>query len=1047
MSIYATAVKKPITTMLCFLAVIVFGLYSLSKLSIDLLPDFESNQLMVMTSYPGANASDVETNVTRLVEDGLNTVDDLKDISSRSMDNFSVVTLEYAWGTDLDVAVNDIRDKLDIFKSQLPDGTNTPTIFRFSTNMIPVIILSVESSESLPALYKILDDRVANAINRIDGVGSVSISGAPERQVQVNLDPKKLEAYNLSIEQIGQILASENMNLPGGTLDIGSDTYSLRVQGEFIESDEIKDIVVLANKDRVVKISDIAEVKDTSRDKLEESYTNGQQGASIVILKQSGANTVDIADKVKAALPEIQKNLPPDVKLSVLMDTSDSIKNSIAGLTDTVFYAFLFVVLVVLFFLGRWRATFIIIITIPVSLVASFIYLLISDNTLNVITLSSLSIAIGMVVDDAIVVLENITTHIERGSPPKQASIYGTNEVGVAVIATTLTVAAVFFPLTLVTGMAGLMFKPLGWMVTIIIVFSTIAALTLTPMLCSQLLKQDPGRSKTFMLFYRPIELFLDGLDNFYERTLKWVLRHRAITVSGAVAILIGTLVLGSTLETEFFPPSDNSQMSGVIKLETGTRVELTRETAKKLSDTWLQKYPEIEALNYTLGTADDDNIFAVIMQSNGDNIINYNIRFKNIKERSRSIFELADSMRMDLAALPEIKTSELNPGGRKGSGMGVPTVDVEIFGYDFDRTSAFAEQLKSKIIEKVPGAKDVLISREDFKPEYQVIFDRKKLAIQGIQHATAAQYVRNRINGLTASKFREDGDEYDIVVRYGKEHRQSMDAIQNIVLYNNQGQGVKLKEVAEVKEVMSPPSIERKNRERMVKLSISVPSAPLSEVVAGVNKELKTMDVPADFGIKVGGSYEDQQESFADLGILLLMVILLVYIVMASQFESFSAPFIIMLSLPFAVTGVILSLLLTSTPMGITAAIGAIMLVGIVVKNGIVLVDFINLNRERGDETFTAVVSGGKSRLRPVLMTTATTVLGMIPMAVLPTEGSEMWQPMAIVIIGGLAFSTMLTLLVIPVVYTFFSQRDERKQAKKAAAEIALLESLKSNN
>ncbi|MGL5921213.1 MAG: efflux RND transporter permease subunit, partial [Bacteroidales bacterium] len=542
MSIYATAVKKPITTMLCFLAVIVFGLYSLSKLSIDLLPDFESNQLMVMTSYPGANASDVETNVTRLVEDGLNTVDDLKDISSRSMDNFSVVTLEYEWGTDLDVAVNDIRDKLDIFKSQLPDGTNTPTIFRFSTNMIPVIILSVESNESLPALYKILDDRVANALNRIDGVGSVSISGAPERQVQVNLDPKKLEAYNLTIEQIGQILASENMNLPGGTLDIGSDTYSLRVQGEFIESDEIKDIVVLANKDRVVKISDIAEVKDTSRDKLEESYTNGQQGASIVILKQSGANTVDIADKVKAALPEIQKNLPPDVKLSVLMDTSDSIKNSIAGLTDTVFYAFLFVVLVVLFFLGRWRATFIIIITIPVSLVASFVYLLISDNTLNVITLSSLSIAIGMVVDDAIVVLENITTHIERGSPPKQASIYGTNEVGVAVIATTLTVAAVFFPLTLVTGMAGLMFKPLGWMVTIIIVFSTIAALTLTPMLCSQLLKQDPGRSKAFMLFYRPIEIFLDGLDNFYERILKWVLRHRAITVSGAVAILIGTL-------------------------------------------------------------------------------------------------------------------------------------------------------------------------------------------------------------------------------------------------------------------------------------------------------------------------------------------------------------------------------------------------------------------------------------------------------------------------------------------------------------------------
>lgn len=1045
MSIYATAVKKPITTLLCFVAVIVFGLYSLSKLSIDLLPDFESNQLMIMTPYPGANASDVETNVTRLMEDGLNTVDDLKELSSKSMENFSVITLEYEWGTDLDVAVNDVRDKLDMYRSQLPDGAGQPTIFRFSTNMIPVVILSVESKESLPALYKILDDRVANALNRINGVGSVSISGAPQRIVEVNLDPKKLEAYNLSIEQIGQIISSENMNLPGGRLDIGSDTYSLRVQGEFIESDEIKDIIVLANQDRAVKLSDIAEVKDTSRDKIEESYTNGIQGASIVILKQSGANTVEIADKVKAALPEIQKNLPPDVKISILMDTSDSIKNSIAGLTSTVFYAFLFVVLVVIFFLGRWRATFIIVLTIPVSLVASFVYLLASDNTLNVITLSSLSIAIGMVVDDAIVVLENITSHIERGSPPKQAAIYGTNEVGVAVIATTLTVAAVFFPLTLVTGMAGLMFKPLGWMVTIIICFSTIAALTLTPMLCSQLLKQDPGRSKMFMILYGPIEKILDWLDNFYERTLRLVLRRRLITITGAVLLFIISLVMGKSLATEFFPPSDNAQMSGVLKLETGTRVEITKETAKRIAELWKEKYPEIEALNYTLGTADDDNIFAVVMQDNGDHIINLNARFSSMGKRDRSIFQLTDSMRADLAQFPELKTIELNPGGRKGGGMGIPTVDVEIYGYDFDRTNAFAQDLKRRVEQNVEGAADVLISREDFKPEYQVVFDRKKLAIQGIPHSTAAQYVRNRINGLTASKFREDGDEYDIVVRYGKKHRESIEDIENIIVYNSQGKGVKVKEIADVKEVMSPPSIERKNRERFVTLSISAPSTPLSEVVAGVNSELKQMDIPADFGIKVGGSFEDQQESFADLGVLLLMVILLVYIVMASQFESFSAPFIIMLSLPFALTGVILSLFITNTPLGITAAIGAIMLVGIVVKNGIVLVDFINLNRERGDETFKAVISGGKSRLRPVLMTTATTLLGMIPMAVMPTEGSEMWRPMAIVIIGGLAFSTMLTLLVVPVVYTFFSQRDEKKKARKAAAEIALLESLKS--
>ncbi|MGL5014877.1 MAG: efflux RND transporter permease subunit [Bacteroidales bacterium] len=1044
MSIYATAVRKPITTILIFLGVIIFGLFSLTRLSIDLYPDFDSNQMMVICSYPGANALDVENNVTRIMEDGLNTVDKLKKMSSTSKENFSIVTLEYEWGTDLDLAVNDIRDKLDIFKSQLPEGASTPTIFRLSSSMIPVVILTVEAQESLPALYKTLEDRVANAINRIDGVGSVSISGAPQRQVQVNLDPQKMEAYKLSIERIGQIIGAENLNMPAGSIDIGSDAFSLRVQGEFTNSDELRDLIVLSDANRVVRLGDIAEINDTLQDKIEESYTNAVQGASIVVMKQSGANSVKIAKEIHKALPQIQKTLPPDVKINVLMDTSDNIVNSIKGLSSTVGYAFFFVVLVVLFFLGRWRATFIIILTIPVSLIVSFAYLMIAGETINVITLSSLSIAIGMVVDDAIVVLENITTHIERGSPPKQAAIYATNEVGVAVLATTLTVIAVFFPLTMVGGMAGIMFKPLGWMVTVIIAFSTLAALTLTPMLCSRLLKIDPERSRMFMILYGPIEKMLDALDNTYAKTLEWVLTHRLITIFGSIAIFVGSLVIiaSGQIGTEFFPQSDNGRIAATIKLDAGTHVDISKETAAKITELWRTKYPEVEVVNYTVGTADEDNMFAVVMQSNGENIINYNIRLAPLMQRDRDLFTICDSMRADLLQFPEIHKSEVTAGGGSMGGMGA-TVDLEIYGYDFDITNQFAEDFAQRVKDNVPGAKDILLSREDFKPEYQIEFDRRKLALHGINYSTAAQYVRNRINGLYASKFREEGDEYDIVVRYGKEHRKSIDDIENIIIYDAQNNGVRLAELGKVYERQAPPSIERQDRERIIKVSATASGVPLSVVADGMKAELARMDVPAEIGLKLAGSYEDQQESFGDMGLLLALVVILVYIVMASQFESLSGPFIIMFSLPFALTGIILALWITGTPLGITAAIGGIMLVGIVVKNGIVLVDFINLNRERGDDIFKAVVSGGKSRLRPVLMTTATTILGMIPMAVMPTEGSEIWQPMGIAIIGGLTFSTLLTLLVVPTVYTFFAARDERKKALARKREMQFLNSL----
>ncbi len=626
MSLYEGAVKKPIMTSLCFLAVVIFGLFSLSKLPIDLYPDIDTNTIMVMTAYPGASASDIENNVTRPLENTLNAVSNLKHITSRSSENMSLITLEFEFGNDIDVLTNDVRDKLDMVSSQLPDDVENPIIFKFSTDMIPIVLLSVQANESQAALYKILDDRVVNPLARIPGVGTVSISGAPQREIQVYCDPNKLEAYNLSVETISSIIGAENKNIPGGNFDIGNETYSLRVEGEFQDSRQLEDVVVGTYNGASIYLRDVARVVDTVEERAQETYNNGVKGAMIVVQKQSGANSVEISKKVDEALPRLQKNLPSDVKLGVIVDTSDNILNTIDSLAETVLYALLFVVIVVFLFLGRWRATLIICITIPLSLIASFIYLAITGNTINIISLSSLSIAIGMVVDDAIVVLENVTTHIERGSDPKQAAVHGTNEVAISVIASTLTMIAVFFPLTMVSGMSGVMFKQLGWMMCAIMFISTVSALSLTPMLCAQLLKLQKKQSKAFTMFYRPIEKSLDGLDNWYARMLNWSVRHRSVIVIGCIVFFVASLFCAKGIGTEFFPAQDNARIAVKLELPIGTRKELAQEISEKLTNYWLEHYKGImKVCNYTVGQADSDNTFAS-MQDNGSHIISFNI-------------------------------------------------------------------------------------------------------------------------------------------------------------------------------------------------------------------------------------------------------------------------------------------------------------------------------------------------------------------------------------------------------------------------------------
>lgn len=1042
MKIYESAVKKPVTTALIFVALVVLGLFSFSRLSVDLYPEIELRAVTVMTTYSGASTMDIEQNVTKRLETSLSTVTDLKRINSTSKDNISLITIEFEYGTNMDEAVNDVRSILDMQRNFLPEECDNPVVFKFSSDMMPIMFISANSDVSSKGLYKILEEKVANPINRIDGVASTSISGAPQREIQISTDPNKMQAYGITVEQVANLIAMENRNIPGGTIDVGTDTYSLRVDGEFRESDEIKNLIVGSFQGKSIYVRDIAVVKDTLKERSTEVYTNGERGATLVVQKQSGSNVVDIAGKILKELPVIQNSLPPDVKLEVILDTSEFIKDSIGSLTETVLLAGLFVMIVVLFFLGRWRATFIIILTIPVSLIAAFIYLMITGNTLNIISLSSLSIAIGMVVDDAIVVLENITTHIERGSKPKDAAIYATNEVAVAVIASTLTIISVFFPLTMVSGLAGIMFKQLGWIVTIIITVSTVAALTLTPMLSSMMLKQDPKRSKWFMVFYSPIERGLDALDNWYERLLKLAVNYRYLVIGISAAIFISSLMLLSKVGTDFFPESDNSQIAITVELPVGSRVEQARKLNEYLYEKWNEKYPEIEILQASLGQSDGSNVF-MSMRSSGTHLVSFTARLCDPKERERDMFEIGDEMRKDLQELPELYRYTVTPGGGGGMGMGMvsggTTLELDVLGYDLENSEIVAGQI-SEIMKNTEGLRDVKLSREDYMPQFQVMFDRNKLAMNGLNMTMAATVVRNRINGVTASYFREDGEEYDIVVKNDAKFRTTIDDINNILLYNSQGKAVRLSEVGTVIESFAPPSIEHLDRERVIKVTGTIFKRSLGDVAEDVNKEVAKIKMPQGIAVELAGSIEEQQESFGDMFTLLALVVLLTYIVMAAQFESFRDPFIIMFSLPFAFSGVFVALWLTGTTLSLIALIGAVMLVGIVVKNGIVLIDYINLNKERGASVKRAVISGGKSRLRPVLMTTLTTILGMFPMAMGIGEGSEIWQPMGIAIIGGLTLSTILTLIVIPSIYTAFHAGNIKRGRKRWAKQLKTL-------
>ena len=1042
MSIYRTAVNKPVTTALVFIAFAIFGIFSFMKTSIAQLPDFDANVLLVMSSYPGASAADIETNLTKVLENGLNGVSDLKDMTSKSKENISIITLEFNYGVDIEEATNNVRDKLDMINSSLPDQASTPVIFKFSMDDMPILILSATADESLPGLDKILDDKVTTPLSRVKGVGTVSVSGAPTREIQVYCDPNKLQAYGLSIGTVSNIIAYENRNIPSGSIDIGSESFSLRIQKEFKDPSELLDVVLSYKDGNAVYLRDVATIIDGQQEKEQEAITNGRRSAQIVIQKQTGANTVDVIKGVFKEMKTIEPTLPSDIHIETVIDSSSNIINSINSLKETIIITFLVVMLVVYVFLGRWRATFIIILSIPISLMASLVYLFATGNTLNIISMSALSIAIGMVVDDSIVALENITTHIERGEKPKEAAVHGTEEVGISIIASTLTMLCVFLPLTLISGMSGIMFRQLGWIVSIIMIVSTCGALCLVPMLCSRMLRAGRKKNKIHDILFTPIDKGLNAISDGYAWVINWAVRNRKTVIFGAFGIFMAVLLLlGPSIKTEYFPHADQGRLTVSIELNAGTSQEVTGEFARNFYNRVCEEVPEIKVCSYTFGQADTDNAFAS-MQTNGSNIISMNINLGSMEDRKRSSSEIADIIRADLKEYPEIHKGTVSEG--MGGMGGAASVAVEIYGYDFQTTDRIANELRDKMAAD-PAFAQVTLSRDQYTPEYQVDFDRVKLAANGLNSTSAAAAVSAAMSGSVGSYYREDGEEYSIRVRYDKSYRTSVEDIENIIIYNASGNGIRIKDLGKVIETEVPPTIERKNRQRMITVTgVIEGSHAMSDGITAAQQIIKDTDIPSELSAVIAGDYEDQQDMFKDLITLMVLIIILVYMVMASQFESFMSPFVIMFSVPFAFVGVILGLWLTNTALGVMAMIGILILIGIVVKNGIVLIDYLILLRERGMGILDAAVAAARSRLRPILMTTLTTVLGMIPMAAGTGEGSEMWKSLGITVAWGLSISTVVTLILIPTIYCVFATRQEKRKQKKLAKKAAEAAALK---
>lgn len=1024
------SVKRPVAIAMLFMAVLVFGLVSLTRLPLDVMPEMELPSLTVITIYPGASAIEVEQQVTRPLESILGATEGLKEISSQSKENVSFISLQFDWGSDINASTNSARDLLDLVRKSLPAGATNPVIYKINSSMLPVLVYGVSARESYNGLDRIIEDQVAAQLRKLPGVGSVIVLATPKREIRVDVDPHKLSAYNLSIAQISTILKAENITIPGGNIKVGENDFAIRIPGDIEDVRELEDIALISFNNRIIRLKDVATVTDGYREMDEYSRTRYGQGVGIMIQRQTGENTLMVTRAVRAKLKELKKTLPADVSINEVMNSDELIVESIKNLTQSLWYALIFVVLIVFAFLREWRLSLIVFLTIPFSLITAFILMFGLGWTINIFSLMSLIIAMGMVVDNAIVVLENITQHIERGTESKLAAVIATSEMGQAITASTITTLMVFIPMIFMGGIVGVMFKQLAILTSVTMLASLFTALTLTPMASSLLLarRKKESEQKRYLL-YRISEKFFVLLEDLYRKTLDWTVHHKTVTLLTVLAVLVYTLWVGKDLGTDYIPEFDAGDLVVVVETEIGTTAAKTDSVAQLVMDIVEREVPELVpgSLSATSGQSEDGVLTSVGFRE-GKNISTILAHLSLPNHRKRSAKQIAQDLRPHIASIPEVVNINIIGGSIISQAVtgNVKPIEFHISGSNYKKLNEVADQLTLSL--KQSGSfTDVVNTVDKGKLEVQVKIDRQKASALGLNAAMIGLQVRQSIYGEEAGGLKEEGLDYTIRVKYDKRYRNDIEQIKNIQLMNLFGQQIPLGEVAEIVFGSGSLQIDRLAQERVVKVMAELNRVSLGEGQKDAKRILAEADIPAGVDVVLSGQISEQGQSFTDLYLIFFLGIALVYMVMAGQFESFRDPFIIMFSVPLTFIGVIWAFKLTGITLSVTTFVGVIMLLGIVVNNGIVLVDFTNLLRSRGLGVIQSILEAGRSRLRPVLMTSLTTVLGMLPLVLGQGMGREAYQPLGITMIGGLLVSTLITLLVVPTVYAVFHQRKEK--------------------
>jgi len=1023
------SVNKPVTTAMVFMAILLFGLVSLKMLPLDVMPAMELPSLTVLTVYPGASANEVEDQISRVLETQLSGVQDLKSIKSSSRENVSIVSLEFNWGSDITSAANNTRDMMELVKSKMPDGARDPIIIKVNSSMMPVLIYSISATENFNGLSQIIEDDIASPLKKVEGVGSVIYLGQPEREIKVNVNPAQLKAYNLSIAMLSTILKTENVSIPGGSIKMGTNDFSVRIPADIASAEELADIPITNFFGKLVRLSDVATVEDGYLETDEFARSGSGSGAVLMVQKQSGKNSLEVVNAVRKKMEEIKPSLPSDIKIGESVSQEEVITQSIKSLTDTLWWALLFVALVVVAFLRDWKSSLIILLTIPFSLITAFIFMYANGWTINIFSLMSLIIAIGMVVDDAIVVLENITQHIAKGERPREAAIFATSEMGLAVVASTTTVLVVFIPLIFVGGVVGIFFKQLAALTAVTLIASLIVALTLSPMIASRLLKKKSSDGNKWQnKLYKASEKNIVMAENMYKSVLGWAVYHKSFVVISSVLILCASILGSRYIGSDYLPVFDAGDVIVTFQTPVGTSASETDRVAQEVMKIISDNVPEMKPGSLTsISGQTKDGLLSTVGFAEGKNIGTVLCHLTLPDKRDRKASEIGDALRPKVAEIPEIEKFRITAGNILESAIlgNEKPVEVKISGKDLDLINQTASDIKSKI-EAIPGLIDIESSADAGKQDYEIIIDRKKASNVGLNSGLIALQIRQSIYGAEAGSISEGGEDYDIMIRYASGNRSDIASIDNITLTTLLNTQVKLSDVAEVRQGYGPMEIKRESQQRYVTVGADLRNISLGDATTRIKEVLSTVSVPDGVSIRIAGQTSSQDESFGDLSLVLIIGVILVYMVMAAQFESFKHPFIIMLAVPFTLVGIVIAFMLTNTTLSVTTFIGIIMLVGIVVKNGIILVDYINMLRKRGYKLYDAIQEGGRSRLRPVVMTSSTMILAMVPMALSKGMGYEMYSPLAVTMIGGLLFSMIITLIIVPVFYAIFNRKDK---------------------